>query len=43
MEGRRNHIAEIVGKYFMVYGGTNSYGKVLSDIAALNLETCKWY
>ncbi|CAD8175850.1 unnamed protein product [Paramecium octaurelia] len=42
VEGRRNHCAEVVGKYFIVYGGINSYGKVLTDVAGLNLETCKW-
>jgi hypothetical protein len=43
VEGRRNHIAETVGKFFVVYGGINSYGKILTDIAGLNLETCKWF
>ncbi|CAD8174604.1 unnamed protein product [Paramecium octaurelia] len=42
IEGRRNHIAQCVGKYFIIYGGINSFGKVLNDVCSLNLETNKW-
>ncbi|CAD8070637.1 unnamed protein product [Paramecium primaurelia] len=42
IEGRRNHIAQCVGKYFIIFGGINSYGKVLNDACGLNLETNKW-
>ncbi|CAD8181227.1 unnamed protein product [Paramecium octaurelia] len=42
IEGRRNHIAQGIGKYFVIYGGINSYGKILNDVCALNMETNKW-
>ncbi|CAD8086895.1 unnamed protein product [Paramecium sonneborni] len=42
IEGRRNHIAQCIGKYFIIFGGINSYGKVLNDVCGLNLETNKW-
>ena len=43
IEGRRNHIAENLGKFLFVYGGINSYGRILNDVCGLNLETSKWY
>lgn len=42
LEGRRNHCAICVGKFFIIYGGINSYGKIMNDVCALNLETGKW-
>ncbi|CAD8167232.1 unnamed protein product [Paramecium octaurelia] len=42
IEGRRNHIAQCVGKYFIIFGGLNPYGLVLNDACALNLENNKW-
>jgi len=42
VEGRRNHVAQCVGKFFFIYGGINSYGRILNDVCGLNLETCKW-
>ncbi|CAD8069171.1 unnamed protein product [Paramecium primaurelia] len=42
IEGRRNHIAQCVGKYFIIFGGLNPYGQVLNDVCGLNLETNKW-
>ena len=42
IENRRNHVTFIVGKFLFIFGGMNAYGKYLSDLLAINLETNKW-
>ena len=37
VEPRRNHVAVIVGKHMLTYGGVNSYGELLGDLKALSL------
>ena len=42
VEGRRNHIAVIVGRYMIIHGGMNTEGEYLNDIKILNMTTMKW-
>lgn len=42
VEPRRNHVAAVVGKHMLVYGGIDNYGNLLSDLKALNLVTMRW-
>lgn len=37
IEPRRNHTCSLIGKYMFIIGGLDSHGKMLDDIAVLNL------
>lgn len=39
---RKNHIAEIIGQFMLIYGGLDDNGKVLSEPWALDLYRMKW-
>ena len=39
---RKNHIAEIIGQFMLIYGGIDEEGVVLNDPWALDLYRMKW-
>jgi hypothetical protein len=41
LEARRNHTANIVGKYLIIFGGVNTNNVYLKNVTAINLETFK--